>query len=96
MASVQTAGWSKTECPKGLASLGLAFWHTPSVRWGQQQGILGHRPTQKSDRPGIGILTSVCEDMAIAHAVLVKKGPAERNGTDSLPAGVVTVISQQS
>lgn len=78
MAPVQTAGWSKTECPKGLASSGLAFWHTPSVRWGQKQGILGHRPTQKSDRPGVGIMRSVCEEMAIAQLWLKGAGEGAR------------------
>lgn len=31
----------------------------PSDRWDQQQGILGHRPTQKSGRAGLGVLRSM-------------------------------------
>lgn len=58
---MQVAGWSKTRHPKGVASSGLAFQETWSDRWGQQQGILGCRPTQKSGRAGIGILRSVFE-----------------------------------
>lgn len=61
MASVQGAGWSKIQRPKGVASSGLAFQDTQSDRWGQPQGILGHRPTQKSGRAGTGILRSVPE-----------------------------------
>lgn len=58
---MQVAGWSKTRHPKGVASSGLAFQDTRSDRWGQQQGILGRGPTQKSGRAGIGILRSVFE-----------------------------------
>lgn len=61
MASLLVAGWSKLQRPEGVASSGLAFQHTLSDRWGQQQGIFGHRPSQESGRPGVGRLRSVWE-----------------------------------
>lgn len=44
---------------KGCSKFRPGISDTLSDRWDQQQGILGHRPTQKSGRAGIGILRSV-------------------------------------
>lgn len=68
---------------KGFSKFGPGALAYPSVRWGQKQGILGHRPAQKSGRPGVGIMRSVCE--AFAHSVLVKGGRGgARNGPSPL------------
>lgn len=47
---------------KGCSKFRPGISDTPSDRWDQQQGILGHRPTQKSGRAGIGVLRSVFKE----------------------------------
>lgn len=44
---------------KGCSKFRPGISDTQSDRWDQQQGILGHGPTQKSGRAGIGVLRSV-------------------------------------